>query len=150
MKANEVPRLSTLVEQIALAVSLKDPHVVTSKVKDILEDLILSKAIKLPGVFQETKPDHYSRRLLYEDTESGFVIVAMTWGPGQKTGLHDHSGVWCVEGVVQGEMRVDQYEKKETKGDVIRFVNKGHILAGVGNSGALIPPYEHHILSNIL
>jgi len=150
MKTNEVLQLSTLVEQIALAVEFKDPHVVTLKVKDALEDLILSKSIVLPPLYQQTQVDHYARRLLYEDKKTGFVIVAMTWGPGQKTGLHDHSGVWCVEGVIQGQMRVDQFEKKESKNDQIRFVNQGHIMAGVGNSGALIPPYEHHVLSNVL
>src|ERR1700679_3302204 len=112
MKTSEVPQLSTLVEKIELAVQSKDPHVVTLKVKDALEELILSKSIVLPPLYQQTQKDHYSRRLLHENKKNGFVIVAMTWGPGQKTGLHDHSGVWCVEGVVQGEMRVDQYERK--------------------------------------
>ncbi len=27
----------------------------------------------------------------------------MTWGPGQGTPLHDHAGIWCVEGVVEGK-----------------------------------------------
>jgi len=150
MKVNEVPQLSNLVERVSEAVEFKDPHVVTLKVKDALEELILSRSIILPSCFQQSEADRYARRLLYEDEKTGFVIVAMTWGPGQKTALHDHSGVWCVEGVIQGQMRVDQFEKKETKNDKIRFVHRGHIMAEVGNSGALIPPFEHHILSNAL
>ena len=37
-------------------------------------------------------------------------MVVMTWGPGQKTALHDHAGIWCVECVVDGNMEVAQYD----------------------------------------
>ncbi len=150
MEKVNVPQLSSLVERIQRAVEIKDAHLVTLMVKEALEDLILSKSINLPEVFQHSLSNCYARRLLYEDKKTGFVIVAMTWGPGQKTGLHDHAGVWCVEGVIQGEIRVDQYEQMETVKERIRFAHKGHVIAGVGKSGALIPPFEHHILANLL
>ena len=34
----------------------------------------------------------------------------MTWGPGQGTAMHDHGGLWCVEGVVEGAMTVTRYD----------------------------------------
>jgi predicted metal-dependent enzyme (double-stranded beta helix superfamily) len=150
MQKLSVPEISDLIARVKKAVEESDVQKVTLKVKEALEELILSKSIILPPVFQQSESDCYTRRLLYEDEKTGFVVVAMTWGPKQKTSLHDHAGVWCVEGVIQGEMQVDQYEKKETKGRDIRFIPRGHVIAGVGKSGALIPPFEHHVLSNIL
>ena len=41
----------------------------------------------------------------------------MTWGPGQRTALHDHAGIWCVEGVMEGEMEVIRYELLEEGAD---------------------------------
>ena len=34
----------------------------------------------------------------------------MTWGPGQGTPVHDHGGLWCVEGVVEGQIAVTRYD----------------------------------------
>ena len=34
----------------------------------------------------------------------------MTWGPGQGTPLHDHAGMWCVEGVLEGRIEVARYD----------------------------------------
>ena len=50
----------------------------------------------------------------------------MTWGPGQRTALHDHAGIWCVEGVVEGEMAVTRYELLEEEEDgLCRFAERG-------------------------
>ena len=43
------------------------------------------------------------------DREGRYTAVVMTWGPGQGTAMHDHGGLWCVEGVVEGAMTVTQY-----------------------------------------
>ena len=74
----------------------------------------------------------------------------MTWGPGQRTPLHDHAGIWCVEGVVQGRMDVTQYDLVETAGTAYRFEAKGCVHAAVGSAGCLIPPFEYHVLANAL
>jgi hypothetical protein len=73
----------------------------------------------------------------------------MTWGPGQGTILHDRAGIWCVEGTVSGEMEVLQYELAErTRGGGYRFVERGRVRALAGSAGALIPPFEYHVLRN--
>ena len=76
----------------------------------------------------------------------------MTWGPGQGTPLHDHAGIWCVEGVVEGRMDVTQYDLVEhTDADAAyRFEEKGCVHAIVGSAGCLIPPFEYHTLANAL
>ena len=60
----------------------------------------------------------------------GFM-VAMTWGPGQGTPIHDHAGIWCVEGVIQGEMTVTSYQVQEQKGDLYRFIEVEKVKAMV-------------------
>ena len=77
-------------------------------------------------------------------------MVAMTWGPGQGTPIHDHSGIWCVEGVIEGRMSVTSYHVKEKAGELYKFEEVDRVTAGVGGAGALIPPYEHHLLKNVL
>ena len=74
----------------------------------------------------------------------------MVWDRGQGTKLHDHGGNWCVECVYQGEIEVTSYSM--TGGDaargIVQFQEETRIRAGQGEAGALIPPFEHHILTN--
>ena len=75
-------------------------------------------------------------------------MVCMVWGPGQKTAIHDHAGVWCVEGVYEGVLQVTRYDLQGEMADDVRFRPGEMIQAGVGACGALIPPSEYHQISN--
>ena len=94
----------------------------------------------------------YARHLVYNGRESGCCIVAMSWGPGQGTPIHDHDGTWCVECCLEGNLEVVQYELEETKEDaeglVYVFDPKETQVVGKGAVGCLIPPFEHHIIRN--
>jgi 3-mercaptopropionate dioxygenase len=68
----------------------------------------------------------------------------------QRTPLHDHAGIWCVEGVVSGQMDVTQFDLVDESGDACRFEARGCVQASVGSAGCLIPPFEYHILANAL
>ncbi len=74
----------------------------------------------------------------------------MAWGPGQRTALHDHAGIWCVEGVVEGTMEVTRYDLVEERDGVVRFTETGRGTAATGSAGSLIPPFEYHVLANAL
>lgn len=147
--------IAELVRQLDRAVELGDPHRTTAAIKRSLSDLIRAGQIELPRRFFEPLPDRYARRLLHRDDERGYNAIVMTWGPGQGTALHDHGGIWCVEGVVAGEMAVVQYElvdPPEEDSDEARFhfAPRGRVHALAGAAGALIPPFEYHILANAL
>lgn len=94
----------------------------------------------------------YARHLVFHGANSGCCIVAMSWGPGQGTPVHDHDGTWCVECRLEGRLEVVQYEcegtEKKTEGPLYRFVPKEAQMVGRGAVGCLIPPYEHHIIRN--
>jgi predicted metal-dependent enzyme (double-stranded beta helix superfamily) len=117
-------------------------------VKTALEDLLGRSALRIPDRFRVTRTDCYARRLLYKDPADRFTAVVMTWGPGQGTPVHDHGGLWCVEGVVEGEMAVTQYDV-QAEGERFRVTPTGQPLsAGVGTAGRLIPPTDYHVLAN--
>jgi predicted metal-dependent enzyme (double-stranded beta helix superfamily) len=142
--------LSRLVERLDAAVAAGSVEAITSQVKAILEDVLGRSALALPDRFRLARPDTYARRLLHHDPADRYTAVVMTWGPGQGTPVHDHGGLWCVEGVVEGQMTVTQYDVRPD-GDAFHVapVGKG-ITAGVGSAGRLIPPIDYHVLSNAL
>jgi predicted metal-dependent enzyme (double-stranded beta helix superfamily) len=138
-----------LIENLRAAVRLRETAAIAARIKEVLEETIPAEGMRLPERFRRTLPDRYCRRLLYRDPELGFTALVMTWGPGQRTALHDHAGIWCVEGVVEGELEVTRYELlEEAAGGLCSFKERGAVRARAGSAGALIPPFEHHVLAN--
>jgi predicted metal-dependent enzyme (double-stranded beta helix superfamily) len=110
--------------------------------------MIRDRDVQLPDCVHDPIVDHYARRELYRSQQHGYSVVAMTWGPGQGTPVHDHSGLWCVEGVWDGELEITQYELLERDGERFRFRAAGGMQAGPGSAGSLIPPHEYHTIRN--
>ena len=143
------PLFAPLASRIDEAVALGEARPTTAAIKKILAGAIGAGEIRLPERFFVPRADTYARRLLHRDVERGWSAVVMTWGPGQGTLLHDHSGIWCVEGTIAGEMDVIQFEIAETGDDGrLRFAPRGRVRAFPGAAGALIPPFEYHVLRN--
>src|SRR5215218_2964154 len=146
--------LAQLIARIDDAVRLKDADAIAMRIKDELEAAIRTQTVELPDRFRHTRSDGYARRLLHRNADLGYTAVVMTWGPRQRTPLHDHAGIWCVEGVVEGRMDVMQFDlvgDEETgNGREYRFESKGCVHAAVGATGCLIPPFEYHVLANAL
>lgn len=140
-----------LADRLREAVRLGDVQRITRRVQQHLTEVLGGCGLELDERFYEPRPDTYARRLLHRDDDLGFTVVVMTWGPGQATPVHDHAGIWCVEGVLEGMMEVTQLELvEEDDAGRCRFVEQGHTVTGVGSSGALIPPFEYHSLGNAL
>ena len=117
-------------------------------VKAVLIDSLKAGTLVLPGTMCTPVEGSYARRLLHRDPSGQYTVVVMTWGPGQKTALHDHAGIWCVECVVDGNMEVAQYDLTSEDNGHFHFVQRSHVVAGRGSAGCLIPPFEYHTLSN--
>jgi predicted metal-dependent enzyme (double-stranded beta helix superfamily) len=147
---SQVAAVDPLIERLCDAVRLGEVNAIAEQIKNDLESFIPAEGLILPEKFRRVKPGSYARRLLYQDEDLGFTALVMTWGPGQRTALHDHAGIWCVEGVLEGEMEVIRYELLEEDGGVCRFTGRGSVHAVAGAAGALIPPFEHHVLANAL
>jgi len=143
-------QLDELVARMEAAVQLGRIEAIAYRVKEELESLIGNEGLQLPDRFYLTRGDTYTRRLLYRDPRGRYTAVVMTWGPGQHTLLHDHAGIWCVEGVVDGQLEVAQYDLESEAGEVYYFREMRRVTAGVGSAGSLIPPFEYHALKNAL
>jgi len=117
-------------------------------VKAVLIDSMQCGALDVPAPLRQPRPESYARRLLHRDPSGDYTMVVMTWGPGQKTALHDHAGIWCVECVVDGNMEVAQYDLISEQAGAFRFEQRNHVVAGRGSAGCLIPPFEYHTLGN--
>ena len=125
-----------------------DGESLTHTLRDGLCRLIKTRAVSLPECVFEPVEGHYARRELYSCPERGTSIVAMTWAPGQGTPIHDHCGLWCVEGVWQGQLEITRYELEETDADRARFTRYETLMAGAGSAGSLLPPHEYHTIRN--
>lgn len=138
----------TMVDQLDEAVNRRNTREITDRLRRALCGLMRESRVALPDEVFSPNPDHYARRLLHNSDELGYSVVAMTWGPGQGTPIHDHCGMWCVEAVWAGELEVTQYEILEQQDDRYRFESVASITAGRGSAGALIPPHEYHTIVN--
>ena len=144
--------LSALIARLDAAVDDPDPERIVHRVKTALQSALRANELELPSTFRRTRPDTYARRLLHRDPDGRYTAVVMTWGPGQGTALHDHSGLWCVDCVVDGEIAVTQYDlvsgAGEGEGGAYTFEPQTHVTAARGEAGCLIPPFEYHTLAN--
>jgi 3-mercaptopropionate dioxygenase len=144
----DFPGHDKLVAAIDAAVTSGNEHEVTAALRNTLSRMIRDHDVQLPACVHEAIDDHYARRELYRSPQHGYSVVAMTWGPGQGTPVHDHSGLWCVEGVWDGELEIVQYELLERDGERFHFRAAGGMHAGPGSAGSLIPPHEYHTIRN--
>jgi 3-mercaptopropionate dioxygenase len=142
------PGLARLIERLDRSVEAGSVQDITAAVKADLEDILGGRKLTLPSSFTIPAPDHYTRRLLHRDPRGRYSAIVMTWGPGQGTAVHDHGGLWCVEGVVDGEIAVTQYLVRQDADGYYRVTPIGSLLAGTGSAGCLIPPTDHHVLAN--
>ncbi len=138
-----------LIERLDDAVHGDCPFEITTCLRTALVASIGDKDIHLPDDIYQYNPDHYARRELHTDPRTGYSVIAMTWGPGQGTPIHDHCGMWCVEGVWAGCIEVVSYSPLQRQGDRFMFEDVGTIVAGRGSAGSLIPPHEYHTIRNI-
>jgi predicted metal-dependent enzyme (double-stranded beta helix superfamily) len=101
-----VQRLVQELRQVVADGPVGHPEVVRieSLVRASLPRLKACKLCSLP-----LKPGRY---LCYKDPDFGFVIMALVWGPGLSTPIHDH-GCWGVEAVLKSALRVTNYTEDE-------------------------------------
>ncbi len=148
MSVHDFPGRSHLIASIDAAVSLGDDTAVVQALRSDLCRMMRERSVELPACVLEPVQGHYARREIYISPSHGYGVIAMTWGPGQGTPIHDHDGLWCVEGVWHGQLEITQYDLTERKGERYRFTEVGSLIAGTGSAGSLIPPHEYHTIRN--
>jgi hypothetical protein len=132
-------------EAIDAAIGSRDPETTTRDVRIAQCDLIAARRVRLPGRFRKCRGDPDARgpstrratRILRRRDDLGAEASAP---------LHDHAGSWCMDGVIEGAVRVHRYELLVEENDLCRFAARDTVEAGTGEAGALIPPFEHHVI----
>jgi len=137
-----------MIERIDRAIYGDCAFETTTCLRRALVECISDPGIRLPDSVFEVIPGHYARREVFTHPSKGWSVIAMTWGPGQGTPIHDHAGMWCVEGVWSGSIEVVSYQLLEQRDNLYQFEEVGCIVAGCGSAGSLIPPHEYHTITN--
>ncbi len=143
----DFPGKQVLLQRLREAVTLQDPQPITDAVRSVLSAMLTAGEIELPAEFWQAAEAGYARRMLHHQPHE-FCLMAMTWGPGQGTNIHDHCGMWCVEGVLTGNIEVVQYELADQSSGRYKFDRCGTMFTGPGSAGSLIPPHEYHTIRN--
>lgn len=141
--------LAEMIRRIDDAVRETCPKRCTGGVKAALEDVVGRGQPFLPEDLVAPTGDHYARRLVHRDPDGRYSVVVMTWGRGQRTPVHDHAGMWCVECVYDGVIDVTSYSLDgDPDEERVRLTPEKTVRAGVGEAGALIPPFDYHVIAN--
>lgn len=142
-------RLADLLARLDDAVSAPDTAGICRRVTAALMGAVSSRDDFLSPELLKPAPADYARRLIHRDPAGRYTVLAMVWGVDQGTPLHDHAGMWCVECVYRGRIRVTSYDLVDSlAAEPLQFTRKTEVLAGVGEAGALIPPFEYHTIHN--
>lgn len=152
MPATLSPRVDELIRRLDAAVATEDDEVRCRGVKQVLTEIVHGGEEFLDPAYLKPAPDRYARRLLHRDPKGRYTVLVMVWDKGQGTALHDHGGMWCVECVYRGRIGVTSYSVRggNPESGVVQFEREFEVFAGPGEAGALIPPFEYHVLTNVL
>jgi predicted metal-dependent enzyme (double-stranded beta helix superfamily) len=143
-------KVDELIQRLDQAVAVRDDALRCQNVKKVLTDIVGSGEQFVDPPYLVPVPERYARRLMHRDPQNRYTVLAMVWNRGQGTPLHDHAGTWCVECVYRGRIRVTSYSVRggDPESGVVQFERETVVMAGVGEAGALIPPFEYHVLEN--
>jgi len=144
------PKVEELIRRLDEAVAARDDAGRCQNVKRVLVDVVNSGEQFIDPPFLQPAPERYARRLMHRDPHDRYTVLVMVWDRGQGTPLHDHAGTWCVECVYRGRIRVTSFSVHggDPETGIVQFQQEQVITAGIGEAGALIPPFEYHKIQN--
>lgn len=110
---------------------------------------LLGNKNALPRGATKFNGKRYGRHLLYKSKKNKFVVMALAWGPGQETPIHDH-GTWGVAGVYKNILRVINYKLAGPRRNGTARLKLDSIIDGrSGTMGYVLPPErEIHKMAN--
>jgi len=146
----ESPLLQELIALLDEAADIRATTGCCLAVKEALEKVVLSGKDFIDDHYLTPNPSRYARRLLHKDPQGRYAAMVMVWDINQGTALHDHAGLWCVECVYRGKIKVVSYSLDAQDGERYRFTPERTVFAGPGEAGALIPPFDYHTMENAL
>lgn len=126
----------------------QDRDQILRKVAARLKKLIGRKKVLPQGATRFTA-ERYGRHLLYKSERKKFVVMALAWGPGQSTPIHDH-GTWGVAAVYKNILRIVNYKLNGARRNGHARLKLASIVDGrAGAVSTVLPPDEEiHMMTN--
>jgi len=139
--------LDDVVALTDIAMSSRDPLRIVPMLVDGLRGVIAS-APALPPVLLIADAAGPIRRELYRSPRFGYQVVAITWAPGQGSGVHDHAETWGVEAVLRGQLEVVDYRVAGRHKALAELHPADHRRLTAGEVIGLLPPHDLHSCRN--
>ncbi|MCW5581132.1 MAG: cysteine dioxygenase family protein [Luteimonas sp.] len=89
------------------------------------------------------------RRELYRSPAFGYRVIAITWGAGHASPIHDHADTWGIEAVLHGELEVTDYRSVREYEALSELVPSGQRRLHAGQVISLLPPHDLHACRNV-
>ncbi|MCR6663147.1 MAG: cysteine dioxygenase family protein [Luteimonas sp.] len=110
---------------------------------------LLANVGDLPQELLQVRKRGYVRRELYRSPKHDYRVIAITWGPGQASPIHDHADVWGVEAVLRGELEVVDFRSVREYEALNELLPSGQHRLKAGNVISLLPPHDLHACRNV-
>lgn len=144
----DFPGIRQIVREVETAWALRETTPVVRALNARMPELIAQFRPQLPGWTVDTDAHAYRRIELHHCPVQGFQILAMVWGPGQGTPVHDHRDQCGIESVWQGELEVVDFAVKETAGEFLRLEPSNVSRIATGQSLGFTPEHGLHLCRN--
>lgn len=115
------PELGDVVRLVDEALAMRRAEAVVAHLRARLPAHIERARAGLSADLLRASERGYRRLELHHSALHGYQILAMVWGPGQGTPIHDHQDFWGLEAVVLGELQVARYRIRDLAGDALRL-----------------------------
>lgn len=104
---------------------------------------------ELPEPLLHTDAKEYVRRELYRSPKYDYRVIAITWGPGQASPIHDHADTWGIEAVLRGELEVVDFRSVREYEALSELLPSGQHRLRAGQVISLLPPHDLHACRNV-
>lgn len=143
-----LPGLRDMIRTVEEALGARETDAVLAQLRTGLADIAARCAADLPAWLLTPDPERYRRIELHHCPVLGYQILALVWGPGQTTPIHDHAAAWGVETVWRGALEVIDFRAVEDTGERVRLEPAGAMRVGAGEAVGFAPDGGLHLCRN--
>ena len=146
--AGSFPLLDDIVVLADAAMKAGKPSRIVPGLVENLQGLLCNVGPLPPSLLQAGARE-YVRRELYRSPAFGYRVLAITWGPGQASPIHDHADTWGIEAVLRGELEVVDFRSLRQYEALGELVPSGQHRLAAGQVIGLLPPHDLHACRNV-
>ncbi len=132
--------LENFIDEIKLRWSGLNTQTTTS-VRHLL--MQLAKTSREEDWLKELHCEKPSAKLLYQDPEHGFMLLAHSENKGNYRSPHNHGAGWVFYAVLSGEIEMTTYKQVTTPNGITHLVSRGSEIMKVGDCKIFLPGDIH-------